>query len=73
MYDEPYQEVVPILEHTEHKKDDLFHFIQVLVFESREWDNEYYNPCGRTVTSCLCPCSKIMRHKKDVIVFPQEL
>ena len=63
MYDEPYQEIGPLFDSNflNINKTDLFHFIHVLVYESREWDNHYYNECGKTVTSCSCPCSKVMR------------
>ena len=65
MYDGPYQEVGPSSDADvlNINNDDLFHFIEFLIFESREWDNEYYNSCDRTkVTSCVCPCSKIMKN-----------
>ena len=63
MYDEPYQEIGPLFDSNflNINKTDLLHFIHVLVYESREWDNHYYNECGKKVTSCLCPCSKVMK------------
>ena len=63
MYDEPYQAIGPLFDSNflNINKTDLLHFIHVLVYESREWDNHYYNDCGKTVTSCVCPCSKLMR------------
>ena len=67
MYEECYGGAFGSDRQLEFSESDMHLFIQVLIFDSRDWDNEYYNSCNKNITHAFkCPCSKLMKSWRTI-------